>query len=89
MALGVRAKVVRFAPVVYGGGERHGFAPIYIQLARQICDSAYATGKFPIRTFPVTPVRDGAGEIAAVGVGVTGWRTNPAAAQVSTSGHVP
>ncbi|WP_394792008.1 NAD(P)-dependent alcohol dehydrogenase [Rhodoferax sp.] len=36
-------------------------------------DVAVATGAFPGATFPMVPVADGAGEIAALGAGVSGW----------------
>lgn len=36
-------------------------------------DVAIATGKFPVREFPMIPVADGAGEIAVLGDGVSGW----------------
>ena len=36
-------------------------------------DVAIATGKFPAPGFPLVPVADGAGEIAALGEGVSGW----------------
>ena len=36
-------------------------------------DVAIATGKFPAPDFPLVPVADGAGEIAALGEGVSGW----------------
>lgn len=36
-------------------------------------DVAIATGKFPVAAFPIIPVADGAGEIAALGEDVTGW----------------
>lgn len=36
-------------------------------------DIAVATGQYPLNTFPIIPVTDGAGEIAALGAGVTGW----------------
>lgn len=36
-------------------------------------DVAIATGKFPAPAFPLVPVADGAGEIAALGEGVSGW----------------
>ena len=38
-------------------------------------DIAVATGKYPISNFPIIPVTDGAGEIAAIGSGVLGWTT--------------
>jgi NADPH:quinone reductase-like Zn-dependent oxidoreductase len=37
-------------------------------------DVAIATGAFPAPSFPLVPVADGAGEIAALGDGVSGWR---------------
>ena len=37
-------------------------------------DVAVATGAFPAPAFPLVPVADGAGEIAALGDGVSGWR---------------
>ncbi|MBJ7309780.1 NAD(P)-dependent alcohol dehydrogenase [Rugamonas sp. CCM 8940] len=37
-------------------------------------DVAIATGNFPGASFPMIPVADGAGEIAALGEGVDGWR---------------
>ncbi|MEC5162887.1 MULTISPECIES: zinc-dependent alcohol dehydrogenase family protein [unclassified Janthinobacterium] len=36
-------------------------------------DVAIATGHFPAAGFPMVPVADGAGEIAALGEGVSGW----------------
>ncbi|WP_377700939.1 NAD(P)-dependent alcohol dehydrogenase [Pseudoduganella sp. UC29_71] len=36
-------------------------------------DVAIATGNFPAPAFPLVPVADGAGEIAALGEGVSGW----------------
>lgn len=36
-------------------------------------DLAAATGAYPVEGFPIVPVADGAGEIAAVGDGVTGF----------------
>jgi len=36
-------------------------------------DIAVAQGKYPLGKFPIIPVTDGAGEIAAVGTMVTGW----------------
>ena len=36
-------------------------------------DVAIATGQFPVSTFPMVPVADGAGEIAALGDGVSNW----------------
>ncbi|WP_353069890.1 NAD(P)-dependent alcohol dehydrogenase [Tunturibacter empetritectus] len=36
-------------------------------------DIAVATGKYPINNFPIIPVTDGAGEIAAFGAAVTDW----------------
>ncbi|KQV85216.1 alcohol dehydrogenase [Massilia sp. Root351] len=36
-------------------------------------DVAIATGQFPAPGFPLVPVADGAGEIAALGEGVGGW----------------
>ena len=36
-------------------------------------DVAVATGKFHSAGFPMIPVCDGAGEIAALGEGVSGW----------------
>jgi len=36
-------------------------------------DVAIATGNFPVPAFPLVPVADGAGEIAALGEGVSGW----------------
>ncbi len=36
-------------------------------------DIAVATGKYPLSTFPIIPVTDGAGEIAALGDAVAGW----------------
>ena len=36
-------------------------------------DIAVATGKYPLNNFPIIPVTDGAGEIAAIGPAVTGW----------------
>jgi threonine dehydrogenase-like Zn-dependent dehydrogenase len=38
--------------------------------ALNFVDVAIATGKFPGPTFPMVPVADGAGEVAALGVGV-------------------
>ena len=37
-------------------------------------DIAVATGKYPIAAFPIIPVTDGAGEIAAIGPDVIGWK---------------
>ncbi len=37
-------------------------------------DVAIATGNFPGASFPMIPVADGAGEIAALGDGVDGWK---------------
>ena len=37
-------------------------------------DIAVATGKYPLDHFPIIPVTDGAGEIAALGSAVTGWQ---------------
>ena len=37
-------------------------------------DIAVAKGKYPLGKFPIIPVADGAGEIAAVGTMVTGWK---------------
>ena len=37
-------------------------------------DVAIATGNFPGASFPMVPVADGAGEIAALGDGVDGWK---------------
>lgn len=37
-------------------------------------DIAVATGKFPGAAYPMIPVTDGAGEIAALGEGVEGWK---------------
>jgi NADPH:quinone reductase-like Zn-dependent oxidoreductase len=37
-------------------------------------DVAIATGKYPGASFPLVPVADGAGEIAALGARVTGWQ---------------
>jgi NADPH:quinone reductase-like Zn-dependent oxidoreductase len=37
-------------------------------------DVAIATGNFPGASFPMIPVADGAGEIAALGDGVDGWQ---------------
>ncbi len=37
-------------------------------------DIAVATGKYPLSRFPIIPVTDGAGEIAAVGSAVGGWK---------------
>ncbi len=37
-------------------------------------DIAVATGKYPLNNFPIIPVTDGAGEIAALGTGVTNWK---------------
>lgn len=37
-------------------------------------DIAVATGKYPLASFPIIPVTDGAGEIAAVGSAVKGWQ---------------
>ena len=36
-------------------------------------DVAVATGAFPGATFPMIPVADGAGEVVALGAGVSGW----------------
>ena len=36
-------------------------------------DIAVATGKYPLSSYPIIPVTDGAGEIASVGPGVIGW----------------
>ncbi len=36
-------------------------------------DIAIATGKYPLDSFPIIPVTDGAGEIAAVGTAVSDW----------------
>lgn len=36
-------------------------------------DVAIATGSFPVPGFPMVPVADGAGEVAALGEGVSGW----------------
>ena len=36
-------------------------------------DVAVATGAFPGATFPMVPVADGAGEVVALGAGVSGW----------------
>ncbi|NYF91529.1 NAD(P)-dependent alcohol dehydrogenase [Tunturiibacter empetritectus] len=36
-------------------------------------DIAVATGKYPLNNFPIIPVTDGAGEIAAIGAAVTDW----------------
>jgi len=36
-------------------------------------DVAVATGQFPGATFPLVPVADGAGEVAAIGPQVAGW----------------
>ncbi|GAB3259704.1 zinc-dependent alcohol dehydrogenase family protein [Chitinimonas naiadis] len=36
-------------------------------------DIAIATGQFPVADFPLVPVADGAGEIAALGEGVSDW----------------
>ncbi len=37
-------------------------------------DIAVATGKYPLNNFPIIPVTDGAGEIAAIGTAVTDWK---------------
>ncbi len=37
-------------------------------------DIAVATGKYPLNNFPIIPVTDGAGEIAAIGVAVSDWK---------------
>ena len=37
-------------------------------------DIAVATGKYPLPKFPIIPVTDGAGEIAAIGSAVAGWK---------------
>lgn len=37
-------------------------------------DIAVATGKYPLSHFPIIPVTDGAGQIAALGAAVTGWK---------------
>ncbi len=37
-------------------------------------DIAVATGKYPLNQFPIIPVTDGAGEIAAIGEAVTEWK---------------
>ena len=37
-------------------------------------DIAVATGMYPLSHFPIIPVTDGAGEIAALGTAVTGWK---------------
>ena len=37
-------------------------------------DIAVATGKYPLSSFPIIPVTDGAGEIADLGKAVTGWK---------------
>ena len=37
-------------------------------------DIAVATGKYPLNNFPIIPVTDGAGEIAAMGAAVTEWK---------------
>ena len=36
-------------------------------------DIAVASGRYPGPTFPIVPVADGAGEIAALGDGVEDW----------------
>ena len=36
-------------------------------------DIAVATGKYPLEKFPLVPVTDGAGEIAAIGAAIAGW----------------
>ena len=36
-------------------------------------DIAVATGKYPLSNFPIIPVTDGAGEVAALGAAVTDW----------------
>lgn len=36
-------------------------------------DIAVATGKYPLSSFPIIPVTDGAGEITALGDGIDGW----------------
>ncbi len=37
-------------------------------------DIAVATGQYPLNTFPIIPVTDGAGEIATLGTAVTDWK---------------
>ncbi len=37
-------------------------------------DIAVATGKYPLSNYPIIPVTDGAGEIAALGTAVTTWK---------------
>ena len=42
--------------------------------ALNFLDLAVATGKYPLSSFPIIPVTDGAGEVVALGQGVTSWK---------------
>lgn len=55
---------------------RAGFGEVLVRLRAStlnFVDVAIATGHFPAARFPMIPVADGAGEIAALGEGVTGF----------------
>ena len=47
-------------------------------------DIAVAMGKYPLSNFPIIPVTDGAGEIAALGTAVTSWRLERASSRTSS-----
>lgn len=53
---------------------RHGEVLVRLRAAAlNFVDVAIATGHFPGAGFPMIPVTDGAGEVAALGEGVSGW----------------
>ncbi|WP_295957551.1 NAD(P)-dependent alcohol dehydrogenase [Rhodoferax sp.] len=55
---------------------RAGYGEVLVRMRAatlNYADVAVATGAFPGASFPMVPVADGAGEVAALGTGVSGW----------------